>query len=165
VQPADPAELLITLTKVRGLLRAGAPPAAAWWEGGGLTVGEFGKPDLLGEDSFTRGVKAAARLSHQTGAPLAPMLETVGAYGRRTMGAEATRRAALAGPRLSARVLMWMPAVGVALAALLDAGALTILVASPVGWVLLSAAGVLTLAAHRWTCGILAAAARAGEEP
>ena len=79
-----------------------------------------------------RAVLAAARLSDDLGAPLAGVLERIASAVAADEEADGERQAALAGPRSTARVLAWLPLLGVALGALL--GADPVAVMSPAGW-------------------------------
>ena len=70
----------------------------------------------------------AARLAHGTGAALAAVLDACAVAAREKAEADLARETALAGPRLSARVLAWLPVVGVGLAVLVDASVLRVFV-------------------------------------
>lgn len=67
-----------------------------------------------------------------------------------TEDAEARAEAGAAGARLSARILGWLPAVGVVFAAAIDTRAVGWLVTSPLGGACLVAGLLLTLAGRRW---------------
>lgn len=129
---------------VVGLLRGGLSPHDAF-----VAVG-WGEPAA---DGAPPGVDAAfavaARLAHATGASLAPILEACAEAAREDSEAELIRDAALAGPRLSARVLAWLPAVGLGLAMLVDTGVLRTLV-TPLGATLVVAGVALTLVGRWW---------------
>ena len=139
--PDDP---LAQAAAVVGLLRAGLPPAEAFVETGWGQAGEDGAP--LGA---TPELAVAARLAHATGAPLAPILEACAAAAREGAESALARDVALAGPRMSARVLAWLPLAGLALAVLIDADVLRVL-ASPLGAALVAVAALLTLAGRLW---------------
>src|SRR5690606_15572381 len=70
---------------------------------------------------------AACRLSARTGAPLAEVVDVVVAGIAETVEAENLRRAALAGPRATARLLAWLPLAGVGLGAVLGADPVAVL--------------------------------------
>ncbi|WP_156155943.1 type II secretion system F family protein [Demequina phytophila] len=146
-----------SLPRVVGLLRAGLPSADAWARAG---VEVPASPD----GTLERAVAAADALAVRTGAPLASMLLAIAEAGADAREADALRRAALAGPRLSARVLMWLPVAGLALGALVDARTLRVLALTPLGWVLLGIGGALTWAGRAWTARIVARAGAAGGE-
>ncbi|WP_156160748.1 type II secretion protein F [Demequina soli] len=144
-----------SLPRVVGLLRAGLPAAQAWARAG---VEVPARP----AGSLDRAVAAADALAARTGAPLASMLLAIARAAADAREAEALRRAALAGPRLSARILLWLPAVGIALGALVDARTPRILALTPLGWCLLAAGAALTWAGRAWTGRIVSRAERAG---
>lgn len=129
---------------VVGLLRAGLSPRDAFVAVGWGEPGEDGAPPGAGPE-----YAVAARLAHATGTPLAPILEACAEAARDDAEAALARDAALAGPRLSARVLAWLPVLGLALAVLVDTRVLSV-IASPIGVVLLGVAGLLTIAGRRW---------------
>src|SRR5690606_3889430 len=62
-----------------------------------------------------------------TGAPLAEVVDVVVAGIAETVEAENLRRAALAGPRATARLLAWLPLAGVGLGAVLGADPVAVL--------------------------------------
>ncbi|QAY64929.1 hypothetical protein ET495_14630 [Xylanimonas allomyrinae] len=164
-----PGDVRVVVAQVAALLRAGAPPGAAWTRAAGVPVDALGVPqaealgDVVGR-SPARAVAAATRLALTVGAPLGRVLEAVSDTLAAQADADAEREAALAGPRATARVLWWLPAVGVLLgwalgadpwAAATDGGAGTAAVCG----------GLVLLAVGRWWTGRLVAAARkAGDE-
>ena len=137
---------------VGGMLRAGLSPRDAFVAAG------WGEP---GADGAPPGAAAsfavAARLAQSSGAPLAPILDACSVAAREEAEAMIAREAALAGPRMSARVLLWLPGVGLGLAALVDAGVLTTLV-TPLGLVLLALGALLTLGGRWWMSRLVAGA-------
>ncbi|BDZ62090.1 hypothetical protein GCM10025873_18810 [Demequina sediminis] len=133
-----------SLPRVVGLLRAGLPAEEAWRRAG-VT------PPESPATAIDRAVAAAGHLARRTGAPLAAMLLTLARTAADEREAQALREAALAGPRLSARVLLWLPLVGIALGALVDVRTLRVLALTPVGWVLVALGAVLTWAGRAWT--------------
>lgn len=96
----------------------------------------------------------------RTGAPAADVLDGLSAALRAEEAAEQEADAALAAPRATVRVMSALPAVGLAMAALLGADVLHVLVGTAVGRVLLVVGGGLWAAGH-WWIGRLVAAARA----
>ncbi len=142
----------VALADVVGLLRSGAAVDDAWtWAGVDA--------DGLGEPGGA-GARAAGRLATRTGAPLAPILAAVGAEVRAVEDSVAARDAALAGPRLSARVLSWLPAAGVAMAAVVDPRTLVVLASTPLGWCLAGLAIALAVAGRWWMRRLVNAAVR-----
>lgn len=144
-----------TVADAVALLDSGLAPAAAWEEAD-IPVGPDGLPALPADSGGTAAaVRAAALLSHSAGVPLAEVL-------RRTLHVERARQesqdaceAALAGPRMSARILAWLPLAGVGLAALIDPRAVTVLVTTALGWALIVIAALLTWCGRRWTRALL----------
>ena len=85
------------------------------------------------------GAVASCRLSTALGAPLADILEAVAGGVAESGHAEASRRAALAGPRTTARLLACLPVVGLGLGMLVGADPTALLLDGGLG----SAVGVL----------------------
>jgi tight adherence protein B len=158
--PTDP---IFQLAEVVGLLRAGASPSIAWHTAGVATKGDEGVPVLTGDDAVAQAVAAACRLAHRSGAPLAGVLEVVGAYARKESEAHAAREAAIAGPRLSAVVLQWLPVAGLTLGAIVDPRALSVLFLTPLGWTLLAMAGGLLVCGRYWMRRLVRSAQAAGD--
>lgn len=127
------------------LVRAGLTPAAAFEELGWPEIADDGAP--MGPTPPE--VALAARLAHATGSPLAPVLDALGARARADRETELAREAVLAGPRLSARILTLLPAVGVGLAVLVDVKVVRVL-GSPLGALVMIVAGVLAFTGNRW---------------
>ncbi|MBN2176494.1 MAG: hypothetical protein JW722_02425 [Demequinaceae bacterium] len=148
-----------------GLLRSGATPEAAWWEAFGVGVDGDGAPEVGGIDlDEATALRAAGRLAHRSGAPLADILERIEEAERGRRRAAAAREVALAGPRASARVLLWLPAVGWFFALILDPGAATVLVATPLGWLLLVMGGGMWWVGSAWLRRMVACAEAAGSD-
>src|SRR5690606_23620613 len=117
-------DMTVELAEAAALLRSGASPEAAWRAVGCEGIDPDGAPRGLGDGLVAVAARAAARLAHRTGAPLAPVLDDVRVFAVAAAEANAAREAALAGPRMSARVLTWLPGAGVALGAIVDTGVL-----------------------------------------
>ncbi|MEZ0448179.1 type II secretion protein F [Cellulomonas sp. ICMP 17802] len=153
-------------------LRAGASPAEAWARAlGDPAVGAVPSVGAVlratgrrrpgaGDAQRARVVVAAARLSDDLGAPLAGVVERIAAAVAADEEAEGERRAALAGPRATARVLAWLPVLGLLLGVALGADPVGVVVSGGLG----TAAAVLGLAllllGRWWTSALLARAAR-----
>lgn len=169
--PRAGATFLAALTEVAGLLRAGADPAAAWRHGMGLTVvdGVPRLPDLVawagGDVATARAVLAAARLSAELGVAPAQVLDRVVASLALSAEEAGQRAAALAGPRATARLLVWLPALGLVLGLALGADPVGVLLDGGAGTALLVAGLALTILGRRWTARYLRAAADAGADP
>ncbi|MDN4476386.1 hypothetical protein QQX09_11015 [Demequina sp. SYSU T00192] len=144
------------LPRVVGLLRAGLPAPTAWARAGATVP-------THPQDTLDRAVAGADRLATRTGAPLAAMLLAIAGAAADAREAEALRRAALAGPRLSARILLWLPLAGLALGALVDPRTVRVLALTPLGWALLAVGAALTWAGRAWTGRLVGRAGAAGE--
>lgn len=166
---AAPAEVIGRFAAVAANLRAGAAPADAWRRAG-VRVDD-GVPvwsDLLaraGGDRHVAGaVLAASRLAVRTGAAPAAVLDRVVLSLAEEAEAAAQRRAALAGPRATARVLAWLPAIGLLLGAALGADPLGVLLGGAGGLALVGAAAVLVGVGRAWSGRLLRVAAAAADD-
>ncbi|WP_226909725.1 type II secretion system F family protein [Georgenia ruanii] len=109
------------------------------------------------------GALAACRLTHELGAPLAQVLERC-AQGLTEAGhARAARAVALAGPRATARLLGWLPLVGLALGAAVGADPVAVLLDGRLGTACLVAGAALVVAGRRWVRALERAASAAAD--
>ena len=153
-QAGAPPDASAVLTDAIALLEAGLPPARAW-PLAGVEVDAQGAPRASAkvwgdEPMVAESVVAACALARETGMPLARVLSRVDDVMAREQDARDAAEAELAGPRMSAKVLRWLPLVGVVLTVAVDPSALALLFGSPLGWGLLTAAGLLTWAGSAW---------------
>lgn len=162
------SELLAAVATVAAALRSGAAPTVAWRRGLGVPA-HAGVPewaDLAArcpdEPHAVGAVLAAARLAHEIGAPLAPVLDAVVSALARDADAEARRRSALAGPLATARLLAWLPVLGIALGWVLGADPFAVLLDGGGGTALLGAGAAATWVGRRWTARHVRAAVAAG---
>ncbi|WP_210508555.1 type II secretion system F family protein [Naasia sp. SYSU D00057] len=166
----DPLEEVAeTADRLAVLLGAGLTPSAAW---GNLAdadsapiraaawaaqAGEPVAPALRGADAPPAAraawdaLAAGVAVAERTGAPLATVLEQLAGTMRDIGTAERDVRAALTGPRLSARLVMALPAVGIAFGFALGFDPIGVLFGSPVGAACAAAGGALFLAGWGWT--------------
>lgn len=156
----DEGELLAA---VIGALRAGAPPELAWECWPDARVADDGSIETGSAGELAPAMAAAGRLARNSGVPLASILESVSHVHDARVEARLRWEAAIAGPKASAKVLAWLPVAGLALAALVDPGAVRLLVLTPVGWTLVMVAGGLAWAGRRWTQSLIDTAQRAGQ--
>ncbi|WP_240643804.1 type II secretion system F family protein [Antribacter gilvus] len=160
--------LRVLVLQVVALLRSGAPPGVAWSRAAGVPVSPAGVPDdvalarVLGA-RHARAVAAATRLALDVGAPLGQVLESVAGTLVAEAEAAAEREAALAGPRTTARVLLWLPALGVVLGWALGADPVATAIGGGPGTVSIVAGVLLLLVGRTWT-GRLVAVARGVRE-
>lgn len=190
--PADSLEFLVT--DVASLLRAGAGPAEAWWQGAQVRVDDRGVPRAealrqqlgqapgalrLSQRSPTMaaksgrgdpagmhqaaGIVAGCSVAQQLGAPLAPVLESVARSVVLAEQGRTDRDAALAGPRSTARILVWLPLFGILLASALGADPIGFLFGGPVGLLMVVGGAGLMLIGRRWIKHLINHARRAGE--
>ncbi|SKC75172.1 hypothetical protein [Krasilnikoviella flava] len=160
----------VAVAQVVALLQAGAPPAAAWSRALGVPVDPTGVPDaaaltpLVGGAGHARSVVAAAVLARDVGAPLASVLDAVSGALVAEAEARAEREASLAGPRATARVLMWLPLLGALLGGVLGADPLATALDGGAGTVAVCLGLLLIATGWAWTRRLVAVARTAGEE-
>lgn len=154
----------VVVLQVVALLRAGAPPGAAWARAVGVPVTPVGVPDagalaqVLGL-AHARAVVAATRLALDVGAPLGDVLESVAGALANEQEARGEREAALAGPRSTVRVLTWLPAVGALLGWALGADPLSTATDGGIGTASVVLGGAFLAAGRLWTRRLVTLAA------
>lgn len=109
------------------------------------------------------GAIASCRLSTALGAPLADILQTVAGGVAESGQAEASRRAALAGPRTTARLLACLPVVGLGLGMLVGADPASLLLDGGVGSAVGALGIVLMAVGHLVTRRLIRAATADGD--
>jgi tight adherence protein B len=161
-QPTDVERLVA----VAAASRAGLAAPDAWraWDPTLALDGE-GAPVWTREGALAGEVCAAARLAHSSGVPLAEVLDALVRVERARAGASRRRDAALAGARASARVLGWLPLVGIALGLLVEPRTAAVLLATPFGWALIVASALLVWLGRWWMRALVRAAVAAGHVP
>lgn len=165
----DPEHVRVAVAQVAALLRAGAPPGGAWSRALGVRVDETGVPEeaalapAVGGPGPAGALVAASRLARDVGAPLGGVLEAVSATLVAEAEARAEREAALAGPRATARVLLWLPVAGVLLGWALGADPLATATDGGAGTAAVGLGLVLLALGRAWTARLVAAARAAGE--
>lgn len=137
------------LALVAARLRAGADPERAWHD---VTMSDDGPAAAT--------VRAAERLADELGAPLAEVLDEVASGVSDDESAEAERRAAIAGPAATARVLLWLPVGGIVLGIALGADLLDVALDGRIGSVSAVVGLVLLVAGRAWTRLLVRAAER-----
>jgi tight adherence protein B len=133
---------------LRGRFSAGGTPA------------DLPANGAVGQGPAWRALAAAWRLSEQTGAPLADVLDRLAVGLRQEAEVEAEVEAALAAPRATARLLAGLPLVGVALGELIGAHPVAVLVETPLGRGCALGGLVLAGAGHLWTRALVARVVR-----
>jgi tight adherence protein B len=165
---ADGADLATVAVDVAGRLRAGADPAAAWQSVLGVRLAPGAVPTMQDLAAATPDraqaavVVAAARLAAELGAPLAPLLDGVAHELAAEADVEGERRAALAGPRATARVLTGLPVLGVVLGAAVGADPVAVLLDGGIGSGALAGGVLLLWVGQVWTRRLAASAVAAG---
>ncbi len=177
------ATLVRAVGQVAAALRVGASPSAAWGDLGvrcedgvpraedlralgGAALGGAARVGASrdGAAPVIAAIRAAARVAARAGAPPAVLLDGAGAALEAQAELADRRRAALAGPAASARLLGWLPGVGLLLGLAVGADPLAILLDGGMGTALLCAGVVAALSGRAWTRGLVRAAADAGCE-
>jgi tight adherence protein B len=148
------AQALAVVEALAIQVRAGARPEAAWQQAidgvPGLSA-DLPAEQRLGDRPAWSALAAAWRLSEQTGAPLADVLDRLAGGLRQEAEVDAEVEAALAAPRATARLLAGLPLVGVALGELIGAGPVAVLVGTPLGRVCAVGGLVLAGGGQLWT--------------
>lgn len=169
---ADPSGTLLSLAV---LLSAGGGPTASWRhlaESGDAHAREVVRfidrgeavPDAIAERAAQTGddswgdVAAAWSVAETVGAPLADTLRVVADSVRDDVELRADVRVALAEPTASARLMMWLPLLGLIVGAGLGLDTIGVLFRTPAGAACLVTGVVLILLARRWTKRLVRAA-------
>jgi len=156
-------DIRVVVLQVVALLRAGTSPGLSWSRAVGVGVDLTGVPDvdelarLLGE-RHAEAVVAATRLALDVGAPLGRVLEQVAGTLVAEAESRAERDAALAGPRTTGRLLMWLPIAGGFLGWALGADPVATATDGGIGTVAVGLGLVLLVAGRVWTDRLVAAA-------
>ncbi|WP_163544638.1 type II secretion protein F [Occultella kanbiaonis] len=170
--PASAADPVVHSLAVRPrppAARASAGADESWMAG---DRGPSGVPGPLAElaervghgadEAQVAGAIAACRIAHRVGTPLADVLERCASGLVESAEAASARRAALAGPRSTARLLAWLPLAGVLLGTGLGADPLGVLLGGGIGgWCLVLGVG-LVVVGRRWVATLVRRAERAG---
>ncbi len=154
------------IVAVASASRAGLGAADAWhaWDTDVELDGD-GAPAWNRDDALAGEARAAARLAHSSGVPLADVLDALARVERARIGAIRRRQAAVAGARASARLLAWLPAAGMALGVVVEPRTATVLLGTPFGWALLGASGLLVWVGRWWMRALVRSAIVAGQVP
>lgn len=169
VREAEVAEAVRTLAV---LLQAGAAPLAAWRHlaesGSAVAVGvvaetvEHGRPlvEAIREGGGVwRVVAAAWGIAGTVGAPLGEVLRAIAAALEGAGEIRDEVAVALAEPAGTARLMLWLPLVGLLLGGALGFDTATVLLTRPAGWICLAAGLGLLLLARGWTRALVRRAA------
>ncbi|MFJ2299309.1 hypothetical protein [Oerskovia paurometabola] len=149
----------LVVAHVASLLRAGAVP-----DRGDLLAVVSARGSLEAEGQVAA-VVAASRLAADVGAPLGEVLESIARALAAESEARADREASLAGPAATARVLLWLPLVGVLLGVALGVDPVATALGGGAGSAGLLAGAVLLLVGRRWSGRLVARARAVGAPP
>lgn len=127
-----------------------APAAAIAGIGGDPVAVWRSQAELPGQAGLTV-LSRAWQVAADTGAPLAPSLETVAAALRADEEVERLVVGELAAPRMTGVLLAFLPVVGVALGYLIGGDPVAFLIHEPVGWACLVGGCGLAAAGVLWT--------------
>ena len=105
-------------------------------------------------------VALACDVSHDSGAPMADVLDGLVASLRAEQDAARERQSALAGPRATAAVLTWLPLAGLGLALLTGTNVVTVLLTTTAGRAGLAVGAALWLTGRWWMARMLRQAER-----
>ncbi len=171
-RPAEPAtDVAETLLRIAVLVEAGVTPARAWQhlaELGDVAAASVDAAirsgrtvvEALADEARWRDVHAAWAIAATVGAPLAPTLRSFAATLQDARDAADDIRIALAEPTATARLIGWLPLVGMGLAFALGFDPIGALLRNPIGGICGVLGIALLLAGRRWTARLAAAAAR-----
>ncbi|GAA1968346.1 type II secretion system F family protein [Microbacterium deminutum] len=181
-----------TVLRLAVLLQAGIPPARAWshladaGDAGAARVTDAVGRGIPLSDAILEAappspprsrrrraqsrstwpeVAAAWRVATTVGAPLAESLRGLAAALRDAAEAVDDVRVALAEPAGTARLIGWLPLVGLALGACLGFDTMGVLLGTPVGLLCLLGGVALSVAAHRWNAVLVRRATAADGIP
>lgn len=104
----------------------------------------------------------AARVS---GAPLSDALESLVRVGERVAEHADRITESLAGPRMARKLIVFLPILAVPLAAALGFDVVTVLVMTPLGWMLLAASAALMTFSHWWSGRLVSNAQKIAPAP
>ena len=122
----------------------------------GVSLQEALAEETCNEEEAWRVLAAVHTVAHDTGAPLGDALWALSwALQERHEATRAVRQAVIA-PVYTQRLLFALPVLGLAASAALGVNALGFLTGSALGWVSLTFAALLMLAAHRWGKALVA---------
>jgi tight adherence protein B len=139
--------------------RGGSGGARAAPGPGGNRAGSRGRGPGAPERARVRAAVAAVAVADELGAPLAPVLERIAGAVALDEEAAADLDAALAGPHATARLLAWLPALGVVLGTALGSDPVAVLLGGGIGTWAGWGGVAFTVAGRAWTRRLVRAAA------
>ncbi|WP_306915514.1 hypothetical protein [Arthrobacter sp. V4I6] len=150
-----------SLAAARAAARCGAPVGEAIRRAAAVRVSGAspGRPAAEQERGAWIEFAACFDVAEASGCPLADVLTRFAAQLEAEEDAEAARQTALAGPRATARLLSWLPVLGLGLGMLLGVDPINILLGEPAGLAALAAGVALTAAGRIWSTRLVRSAA------
>ena len=165
---ASAAAMADTVQQLAALLQAGAAPAAAWRHLAASGLAPEAAPvspaierganipvALRAQGAAWAGLAAAWNLAETVGAPLAGALRNYAAAAREGAQTADDVRVALSEPASTARLMSWLPPLGLALGLALGFDPIGALLAGPLGWGCLAFGLALIYTARRWTAKLV----------
>lgn len=162
------AAMADTVQQLAALLQAGAAPAAAWRHlaasglapaavpvSAALDDGAAISAALHAQGAAWGGLASAWHLAETVGAPLAGALRNYAAAVREASQTSDDVRVALSEPAATARLMSWLPPLGLGLGIALGFDPIGALLAGPLGWGCLIAGLGLIFGARRWTANLV----------
>jgi tight adherence protein B len=171
------ADVGATVLRVAVLLQAGLSPVRAWETVAesedaaarrvhdGAAQGDPLAAAIAREGGAWQSVAAAWAIATTVGAPLADTLRGIAAALRDAQETTDDVRVTLAEPAGTARLMAWLPLVGLGLGAAMGFDTLTTLFTNPWGIGCLVLGATLIVAAHRWTSSLVKKAQPEGAIP
>jgi len=159
----DAMDVAVSVHRLAVLLQAGLAPARAWHHvaaaGAEPSSPVAPDPGAIPDELDSRGgawreVAVAWRVATTVGAPLAPSLRAIADALRGAEQARADVVVALAEPTTTARLIAWLPLLGVVLVFAFGFDVATMLV-HPVGLACTTGGVGLMVAARRWTAALV----------
>lgn len=159
VGPASSWQLVLEDTQFPALRRVAARIAEGTQPASALAAAPAADARMLAP------LTAVWLVADEVGAALAPSLHGAASSLRDRGDALREVEVALSGPRATARLVGWLPLIGVAMAVVLGVDVLTALTRSPFGLAALLTGCALTLAGRLWTRRLVGRAARESPLP
>lgn len=167
-ESAAAAAMADTVQQLAVLLQAGAGPAIAWRHladsglapaavpvSAAVEAGASIAQALRAQGAVWSGLAAAWELAETVGAPLAVALRGYAIAAREAAQAADDVRVALSEPAATARLMAWLPPLGIVLGMALGFDPLGALLAGPVGWACLVAGIALIVTSRRWSARLV----------
>lgn len=167
-ESVDAAAMADTVQQLAVLLQAGASPASAWRHLAASGLAPQAAPVSAAVDGGASiadalrergpawsGLATAWQIADVVGAPLAGALRTYAEAVRDAAQTADDVRVALSEPAATARLMGWLPPLGLALGLALGFDPLGALVGGPIGWACLAGGSLLMFAARGWTASLV----------